>query len=731
MKGISMAVLALLAAALFLSFSALAESTGHDSPALAVTADGQQKYSLSLAAAIADAGDGGSVVLLNDVEINSITGLAITCSITLDLNGKTISGVHVSQKKVIYVYSSNTLTITDSSPEQSGKVVNSSKSGDSVLSTSMSDEAEIIVLGGSYEGPLDNSKGKIVVLGGCFDTDVSGMVPAGMIQDESGKVVLDSAVAVASVNGVGYASLRDAVLAANPGGTVRMLKDVACENWEQVWELSGIVFEGGGHTLSISSITSLENHDAVFHSAGGNTFNDLTIDLSGLGAPSAAQGFRAFNAANGDVFSKVRITGCDDLAFGIFAEGAQGDERPVIISGCEFTNCRYAVGSEPMPGTTLSSLGGLNISGCTFAGCGYAAILYAEDAAFCGNVVLGGRLNVMHGGQSVTGNSFADGSRVKFYDAPALFCRNSFSADSRLDADENAPVIDVSGNYWGGGAPSSAQLGSVSVTGGDVYYTSPDMEDEDLSSCCTVTVQHGNGEEDLVFSCQSGYVYVLPDAPRWSGSTFLYWSSEGGAYAPGDAALITGDTYFSAVWLRHPEGVSVPAPEAPEQPAAPTPAFDDVPGSAWYSSAVEYVCAAGLMDGVAEGTFAPDATLTRAMVWTILARMSGADTSGGDSWYASAMEWAVTQGISDGETPASPITREQFVTMLWRLNGSPSVSGAVVAPDAEDISSWAAEAMVWAVSTGLVEGDEVGAVAPLAYASRAAAAALIMRCAEL
>lgn len=739
MKGISIAVLALIAAALFLSFSAFAESAGSDAPAIAVTADGQQKYSLSLASAVADAGDGGSVKLLQDVEINSVSGLAITCSITLDLNGKTISGVHSSQNKVIYVYRNNTLTITDNSLEQTGKVVNTSPLGGSVLSTSMSDDAGIIVLGGSYEGQLDNSKGEIVVLGGCFDTDVSGLVPAGMMQDESGRVVLDDAVAVASVNGVGYVSLRDAVIAANPGGTVKMLKDVDCESWEQVWELSGIVFEGGGHTLRIGGITSLENHDAVFHSAGGNIFDDLTIDLSGLGAPSAAQGFRAFNAANGDVFNKVRITGCGDLTFGIFAGGVQGDERPVIISGCEFTNCRYAVGSEPMPGTTLSSLGGLNISGCTFTGCGYAAILYSDDAAFCGNVVFGGRLNVMHGGQSVTGNSFAEGSRVKFYDAPALFCRNSISADSRLDADENAPVIDVSGNYWGGGAPSAAQLGSASITGEDVYYTSPDMGDGDLSTCCTVTVQYGNGEENLVFSCQRGYAYVLPDAPRRSGFTFHYWSCGDAAYAPCETAVITGDTVFSAVWVRHPDVEYVPVPDGPEdaeeaedaaEPEAPGLVFSDVSPDAWYYDAVEYVCAAGLMDGVADGTFAPDAALTRAMVWTILARMSGADTSEGDSWYSSAMEWAVAQGISDGEDAVSPITREQFVTMLWRLSGCPEASGNVAAPDAAEISGWATEAMTWAVCAGLVEGDETGAVAPSAYASRAAAAALVMRCAE-
>lgn len=300
-------------------------------------------------------------------------------------------------------------------------------------------------------------------------------------------------------------------------------------------------------------------------------------------------------------------------------------------------------------------------------------------------------------------------------------------------------MIDVSGNYWGGGAPSAAQLGSASVTGEDVYYTSPDMGDGDLSTCCTVTVQYGNGEENLVFSCQRGYAYVLPDAPHRSGFTFHYWSCGDAAYAPGETAVITGDTVFSAVWVRHPDVEYVPVPDGPEdaeeaedaaEPEAPGLVFSDVSPDAWYYDAVEYVCAAGLMDGVADGTFAPDAALTRAMVWTILARMSGADTSEGDSWYSSAMEWAVAQGISDGEDAVSPITREQFVTMLWRLSGCPEASGTVAAPDAAEISGWATEAMTWAVCEGLVEGDETGAVAPSAYASRAAAAALVMRCAE-
>ena len=62
--------------------------------------------------------------------------------------------------------------------------------------------------------------------------------------------------------------------------------------------------------------------------------------------------------------------------------------------------------------------------------------------------------------------------------------------------------------------------------------------------------------------------------------------------------------------------------------------------------------------------FAPNDTLTRAMVWTIIARAEGVDTSGGATWYAKAQDWVVGKGISDGTEPNAPITREQLVTML-------------------------------------------------------------------
>lgn len=260
-----------------------------------------------------------------------------------------------------------------------------------------------------------------------------------------------------------------------------------------------------------------------------------------------------------------------------------------------------------------------------------------------------------------------------------------------------------------------------------------------------VTLDYGFGDVVKYYNVIKGENTTLPDADR-SGYAFLGWQCGGESYSAGDSVKVDGNMTFTASWVSHPDLGTFPGfggsqggttesgqpeskPTEPEpKPETPAVDFSDVAASDWYYEAVEYVCAKGLMDGVAEGSFAPNGTLTRAMVWTIFARASGVDTDGGASWYAKAQEWAAAKGISDGENPDAAITREEFVTMLWRLAGEPVYTADLSrVPDAGSISAWAQQAMCWAWATGLVEGDETGAVSPAASASRAAAATLIMR----
>lgn len=134
----------------------------------------------------------------------------------------------------------------------------------------------------------------------------------------------------------------------------------------------------------------------------------------------------------------------------------------------------------------------------------------------------------------------------------------------------------------------------------------------------------------------------------------------------------------------------------------------------------------GTMYGAGTAEFSPNATLTRAMVWAILARLDG-ETITGDTWAADAQEWAVAKGVSDGTNPMGAVTREQLVTMLWRFRGEPAADTQLTAPDAGTVSDWAATAMHWAVENGIIEGDENGMITPTATATRAQAAAIFMR----
>ena len=249
-----------------------------------------------------------------------------------------------------------------------------------------------------------------------------------------------------------------------------------------------------------------------------------------------------------------------------------------------------------------------------------------------------------------------------------------------------------------------------------------------------LVIDPANGGEVKSVNAPRGSTFTLPTVTK-SGYAFLGWAcSDGKTYSALQEVTITANTTFTASWVRHPDTEYVPEPEEPVEPETPAFPFYDVPTSAWYYTAVKYVYDNKLMDGVDTYEFAPNATLTRAMVWTIIARMSGVDTTGGNTWYAKAQEWVITNGISDGENPTAAITRQELVTMLYRyaqikgydvsVGESTNILSYV---DATSISEYAMSAFQWACGSGLTEGDENGALTPLATATRAQAAAMIMR----
>ena len=183
------------------------------------------------------------------------------------------------------------------------------------------------------------------------------------------------------------------------------------------------------------------------------------------------------------------------------------------------------------------------------------------------------------------------------------------------------------------------------------------------------------------------------------------------------------------------EGSDTPViPVTPSKPKDDKPttgsSFTDVPAGSWYEEAVNYVHEKGLMNGTSKNGFSPNASTTRGMIVTILARVEGVNTNG-TPWYAAGQKWAIDNGISDGTNMPGVITREQLATILYRyakqkgydVSKSTALTGF---SDADKVSGYAAEAMQWAVAEGLLQGSN-GKLNPQGSATRAQVATILMR----
>jgi len=171
--------------------------------------------------------------------------------------------------------------------------------------------------------------------------------------------------------------------------------------------------------------------------------------------------------------------------------------------------------------------------------------------------------------------------------------------------------------------------------------------------------------------------------------------------------------------------------------------FTDVSG--WYEEAARFAFSHDLMKGTSDTTFNPDGIVTRAQLVTILHRLEGepevpiectfTDVPEGQ-WYSKAIKWAAAMGIVNGVgnnkfNPDDEITREQIATILHRYSGLPNAEGSLGAfPDKNSVSSFATDGMAWAVGKGLINGVTVNGetkLAPLDNATRAQIAAIMMR----
>ncbi len=170
--------------------------------------------------------------------------------------------------------------------------------------------------------------------------------------------------------------------------------------------------------------------------------------------------------------------------------------------------------------------------------------------------------------------------------------------------------------------------------------------------------------------------------------------------------------------------------------------FTDVSATSWYHDAVQFVYDNDLMSGTSDTTFSPTTETTRAMVVQVLYNMHGKPEVSGEmpfsdveagAWYYDAVLWAYQNGVTAGDgkgnfNPTANVTREQFAQFLYNDAETPEVTGSIAFTDADSVSGWATNAILWATQNGIINGKQSGSTVkldPKGEATRAEVAAML------
>ena len=260
----------------------------------------------------------------------------------------------------------------------------------------------------------------------------------------------------------------------------------------------------------------------------------------------------------------------------------------------------------------------------------------------------------------------------------------------------------------------------------------------DIGENGTLTVDRYATEGDTVtIAITPDRAYKLDDLSVTANGKDVELTANGdGTYS---FTMPSADVKITATFAEDPDWIE-PEPEEPSTDVSDI--FIDVAPNAWYTAAIQYAYDNGLMTGVSANEFAPDATTTRGMIVSMLARLEGvesandagfADVEG--EWYATAVNWAASVGVVSGYEdntfrPNDAITREQLAAILMNYaayKGEDVSARADLSAYTDQPSAWAEETMSWAVAEGLITGVTNNELQPQGNATRAQVAAILQR----
>lgn len=562
----------------------------------------------------------------------------------------------------------------------------------------------------------------------------------GIYCDGDLSIVLNGESSVAYKGSIGqssaYGIFADGNLNISGSGKLKLLKDASFSMGYGLYSQTGDVNISEEVTVDINANLCGINAGGDVNISGGNI--KISSETKGIGAGgdvNISDGDVEINSRSYGIFSNGKVAFKGGSTHITAQNAAQAKEfafeRTLIKEeGCKV--CRTTDDKYMYIGKTGTDAEDEYATDITVIRDEAAYVLTVSEKPTASNIKSGDSLSDSslsggvvknRGGQTISGTWAWKAPETKMSQSGAFNMTAVFTAS---DAEYNTVEADVSVTVTqvitpGGGSSSSSSSGSSS------FY----------SYTYTVTFETNGGIKVSSQSVKSGSTAYEPNAPFRAGFTFDGWYADRNLKQKYNFSTpVTANIVLYAKWTGTGETGT---------------GFSDVKTDDWFCSAVNYVVGKKLFNGVSDNEFAPNDSLTRAMLVTILYRLDGepeteigegfADVESG-AYYEKAVAWAKANGIVNGITdsefaPNNNITREQIASIIYRYAKYKGYDVSVGEDtnilsyeDANKISDWAVAAIQWACGAGLINGRTESTIVPDGTATRAEAAAIMQRFSE-